>query len=158
MDSNSKEFISAVEAFFEGKSTDNQERMLKDILSWVEEDELTDELRPLKLLLSGNGQISGEQFDTSALTAAVADAATRRTGRLFRAWSLAGAFAAAAIAVAVVFSSRNEPQIIYGYDINGEAILDVDSALEVMGSMNLLSALEESMDDAMNLINSLSTE
>lgn len=157
MDCNSKEFITAVEAFFEGKSTDNQERMLKVILSRADDDGMTDELRSLKTLLSGNGRISEEQFDTRALTAAVAEADGQRTG-LFWSGTLAGAVVAAAIAVAVIFGVNKDPQSIYGYDINGQAILDVDSALEVMGSMNLLTALEESMDDAMNLISNLSVE
>ena len=113
MDCNSKEFITAVEAFYEGKSTAIQERMLKDILSRADDDGMTGELRSLKTLLTGNGRMSEVQFDTGALRTVVADAARLRVRRPLWPGIVAGALAATVMTIVFVKGAAGDTHCIY---------------------------------------------
>lgn len=155
MDCNSKEFITAVEAFYEGKSTAIQERMLKDILSRTDDDGMTGELRSLKTLLTGNGRMSEVQFDTGALRTVVADAARLRVRRPFWPGIVAGALAATVMTIVFVKGAAGDTHCIYGYDINGNALADVESALGMMKSMNIIPELATSMDEATYIVSNI---
>ena len=147
----SKEVKAAADAFLEGTSSAEQEKLLREFLAGTDGVGLPPEMRALKIMMSGTEELSAVVFDTDAVAEACRTA--RRSGGNAYWW--AGAVAAAAAIVLAVVNVVPQKQHVYGYDIYGQAIVNMDEALENIGSMNLLSELEDSMTEAENILNLL---
>lgn len=144
-----EEMKQALEAYLEGTSDAGQEKALKEFLK---DSDCTDgELKAVKTMLCGSESLSQASFDAKAFRESCN--AARLGGRgLYR---YAGALAVVAALAVVVFTSVPSKQKVYGYDIDGRAIMNVDQAIDNMGSMNLLSELGSAMDEAESIINTL---
>lgn len=141
----------AAEAYLGGNASEEQEKSLRVFLSGSDGVGLSRELCALKVMLEGAEALSKVSFDTEVFVDACQKA--RHQG----AWKLkfGGAIAAAAaIAVAALVFTPTKQQV-YGYDINGEAITNIDQALDNMASMNLLSELENSTNEAEYILNTI---
>lgn len=146
-----EEIRAAAEAYMDGKASEEQEQSLRTFLAENDGVGLPAGLRALKTMLSGTRELADVAFDTAAFADACRSA--RRSGGNAYWW--AGAVAAAAAIVVTVFTFTPRKQQVYGYDIHGQAIVNMDEALENIGSMNLLSEFESSMDEAENILNLL---
>ena len=146
-----EEIRTAAEAYLDGRASEDQERSLRAFLAESDGVGLNPQLRALKTMLSGTAELADISFDTAAFADACRSA-HRSGGNAF--W-WAGAVAAAAAIVVAVFTFFPQKQQVDGYDIYGQAIVNMDEALENIGSMNLLSELESSMDEAENILNLL---
>lgn len=147
----SKEVKAAADAFLEGTASAEQERQLIAFFEETDGVGLSPEMRALKTMISGAGELSAVTFNTEEVVENCRSA--RRSGGNAYWW--AGAVAAAAAIVVSVFIFAPQSQQVYGYDINGREIKNVDQALDHLGSLNLLSELESSMDEAENILNQL---
>lgn len=146
-----EEIRTAAEAYLDGNASEEQEQSLRAFLAENDGVGLPAGLCALKTMFSGEGELAGMSFDTAAFADSCRSA--RRSGGNAFWW--AGAVAAAAAIVVAVFTFVPQKQQIYGYDIHGQAIVNMDEALENIGSMSLLSELENSMDEAENILNTL---
>ena len=143
---------SAIDSYMDGCATEEQERMLRGFLD--DNEEIPAELKAVKTMLSGFSEMSGVSFDTEAF----ADRCLKSARKGLPVLRLAGALAiAASVAVAAVLSVPKK-QSVYGYDIYGQAIVNVDDALDNLGPISLVSQLGESMAQAEYLINQLVEE
>lgn len=149
-----EEIRAAAEAYMDGRASEEQEQSLRAFLAENDGVGLPAGFRALKTMLSGTGELADMTFDTAAFAEACRSA--RRSGGNAFWW--AGALAAAAAIVVAVFIFTPQKQQVYGYDIYGQAIVNMDEALENIGSMNLLSDFESSMDEAENILNLLTGE
>ena len=141
----------AADAYLDGNASEEQEKSLRTFLSESDGVGLSPELRALKTMFEGAESISNVSFDTGAFAESCRRA--RHHGAwMYRYGSIAAVAAAIAVA-AIVFIP--EKQQVFGYDINGQAIMNVDQALENMVSMNLLSELDNSTNEAESLLNTL---
>lgn len=141
----------AADAYLDGTASEEQEKSLRVFLAETDGEGLSAEMRAIRTMLKGSEALSNVRFDTEAF------AESCRRSRHQGAWmyKYGGALAAALAIVVAVFVSVPEKQDVFGYDINGQAIMNVDQALDNMISMNLLSELDNSTNEAEYILNSL---
>lgn len=143
--------MNAADAYLDGRASEEQEKSLRAFLSESDGVGLSPGLRALKTMFEGSESLSKVSFDTGSFAESCRKARHKGTWK-YRYGSVIAAAAAIAVAAFVILP---EKQKVYGYDINGQAIMNVDQALDNIGSMNLLSELENNMDAAESIINTL---
>ena len=141
----------AADAYMDGTATPEQEQWLRGILRTADPADMPEDLKALRTMLSAAGDLGSLSFDTEGL----ADTCRRSGRKRPAALGWAGAIAVAASVVVAVCLSAPEKQEVFGYDIYGRPVASIDQALENIGSMNLLSELEDSMTEAEKILNQL---
>lgn len=141
----------AADAYMEGTATVEQEQWLRGFLRTADMADVPEDFQALRTMMSATGDLGSLSFDTEGL----ADACRRSCRKRPSVLGWAGAIAAAASVVAAVCLWVPEKQEVFGYDIYGRPVASIDQALENIGSMNLLSELEDSMTEAEKILNQL---
>lgn len=147
----SKEVKAAADAFLEGTASAEQERQLTAFFEETDGVGLSPDMRAIKTMLEGSKALSDVSFDTEAF----ADSCRRSRHQGAWMYRYGGVLAAVAAIVVAAFVFAPEKQEVFGYDINGQAIMNMDQALDNMISMNLLSELDNSTNEAESILNAL---
>ncbi|MDO5442064.1 MAG: hypothetical protein Q4G10_00170 [Bacteroidia bacterium] len=146
----SEEVRKAADAYLDGSATAEQEKELHVFLATTEN--LPEDFKALKTMLAGFSLLSDISFDTAAFAEKCKNKATRKGPAAIR-W--AAALAAAAAVVLSVWLFTPQKQSVYGYDIYGQAIVNMEDALANIEGMNLLSEFSSTINEAENIVNQL---
>lgn len=136
-----EEIRKAVDAWYDGNATEQQESMLSGYFSSTEMDDIPEDLHTVALLMAGFRGMAGDRMPGQTLIV------RRHSKRIF--WFSVAAASAALLLVCGLLTGRT----VYGYDYDGRTITDRQQALASTECLDCLRLLDDNMEYLDELFN-----